>query len=376
MFACLLLAASVGMASAAGEGATFSYPESKENGWKGTCLKGDRQSPIDLDSSMKAQVHAPINFRNYFNGHFNKFFKGSLKNTGTSVQWNINHLDDNQLYGGAMWKWKNPSIRDGPYGGKTHTHAYYLWQLHFHWGEPGNSVQGSEHTVDGEMYPMEMHMVHVEDRFVGPKGAVDAAAATSNNHGLAVLGIFFHVDPTKPQNQEPLSQIDDQVWEIHWPGAASDAKRSAKRNPLFDPAMDLEDVEEKQMEHDHSLNMRSLSYGFSKLGKLNKEVEKREPHTDKIKLTLNVGSFIRKAIRNGKENVMSTYWTYKGSLTTPGCNEAVTWVVFERSLPIAQVQANSFSSLYCNNYRESRNATDVHEVQYLIHDCLACNCKC
>merc|ERR1719251_229738 len=100
------------------------------------------------------------------------------------------------------------------------------------------------------MYPMEMHMVHVEDRFVGPKGAVDAAAATSHKHGLAVLGIFFHVDPTKPQNQEPLSQIDDQVWEIHWPGAASDAKRSAKRNPLFDPAMDLEDVEEKQMEHD------------------------------------------------------------------------------------------------------------------------------
>ena len=55
------------------------------------------------------------------------------------------------LYGGAMWKWKNPSIRDGPYGGKTHTHAYYLWQLHFHWGEPGNADQGSEHTVDGKM---------------------------------------------------------------------------------------------------------------------------------------------------------------------------------------------------------------------------------
>ena len=31
-----------------------------------------RQSPIDLDSSMIAEVHAPIDFRNYFNGHFNK----------------------------------------------------------------------------------------------------------------------------------------------------------------------------------------------------------------------------------------------------------------------------------------------------------------
>merc|ERR1719284_2226655 len=47
---------------------------------------------------MKAEVHAPINYRNYFNGHFNKHFKGTLRNTGTSVQWNINHLDNNQLY--------------------------------------------------------------------------------------------------------------------------------------------------------------------------------------------------------------------------------------------------------------------------------------
>ena len=51
-----------------------------------------------------------------------------------------------------MWRWKNPSIRDGPYGGVTHTHAYYLWQLHFHWGEPGTQDKGSEHTVDGAMY--------------------------------------------------------------------------------------------------------------------------------------------------------------------------------------------------------------------------------
>merc|ERR1719270_1076674 len=42
---------------------------------------------------MKAEVHAPINYRNYFNGHFNKHFKGTLRNTGTSVQWNINHLE-------------------------------------------------------------------------------------------------------------------------------------------------------------------------------------------------------------------------------------------------------------------------------------------
>jgi len=373
MFFCLVLAASIGMAAAGG--GSFSYPESVANGWDGVCVTGMNQSPIDLDSSMEATVHAPINYRNYFNGHFNKFFKGSLRNTGTSVQWNINHEHDKYLIGGNMWRWKNPSIRDGPYGGVTHTHAYYLWQLHFHWGEPGTQDKGSEHTVDGAMYPLEMHMVHVEDNFIGPKGLVNIGDAAAAKHGLAVLGIFFYIDNTKPQNQEPLSAIDDKVWEIHWPGAHS--KRSLVEK--FDPAMDLDEVEEQQMEHDHALNVRSLSYGFSKLAEMNNNVEKRNPHNthnNKIKLNLNVGAFVRKVIRNGANKHMSTYWSYKGSLTTPTCNEAVTWVVFERALPIAQVQANSFGSLYIDNYRVSRNATAEHDLKYLIHDCLHCNCHC
>ena len=112
-----------------------------------------------------------------------------------------------------------------------------------------------------------------------------------------------------------MSEMDDKVWEMHWPGAHS-GKRSA--NPLYDASMDLDEVEEKQMEYDHSLNVRSLSYGFSKLGLSNNDVETRTPHTDSIKLTLNIGAFIRKAVRNGADKTMSTYWSYKGSLTTPG----------------------------------------------------------
>ena len=57
---------------AAAGGGSFKYPESVANGWDGVCVTGMNQSPIDLDSSMEATVHAPINYRNYFNGHFNK----------------------------------------------------------------------------------------------------------------------------------------------------------------------------------------------------------------------------------------------------------------------------------------------------------------
>merc|ERR1712198_563890 len=117
---------------------------------------------------MEATVHAPIEYRNYFNGHFNKFFKGSLRNVGSSVQWNINHVHDKYLVGGTNWRYTNPSIRRGPYGGITHTHAYYLWQLHFHWGEPGVQDKGSEHTVDGAMYPMEMQYWESSSTLITP----------------------------------------------------------------------------------------------------------------------------------------------------------------------------------------------------------------
>ena len=42
-------------------------------------------------------------------------------------------------------------------------------------------------------------MVHVEDEFIGEDGEIDWAGALSDGTGLAVLGIFFYVDPMKPQ---------------------------------------------------------------------------------------------------------------------------------------------------------------------------------
>jgi carbonic anhydrase len=363
MLASVVLAVSLGVVSAN----PAMYAQQGADWTKGMCASGMMQSPIDL-TTMTAEVHAPIQFRNYFNGHFNKFFKGAMINTGHAVVWNINPDDHFKLHGGKMWKWHNPSIRDGPFGGKTHTHAYYLWKADFHWGEPGNPNKGSEHTIDGTQYPLEMQMVHIEDKFVAKDGTVDLKAAKDSAHGFAILSILFYIDPTKPQNQEPLSAVDDKVWEMHWPGAHS--KRS------LDFSMDLKDVEEQQMERDHELNMRQLQFGFSQLKVADDAKDTRAPHQMRIKMTLNVGAFIRKVVRNGADKTMSTYWTYMGSLTTPSCKEAVTWVVFQRLLPIAQVQANAFSSLYCNNYREARPAAAEHNVQHLIHNCLNCECQC
>ena len=33
-----------------------------------------------------------------------------------------------------------------------------MWQLHAHWGD--DDCRGSEHTVDGKMYPAEVSLIH------------------------------------------------------------------------------------------------------------------------------------------------------------------------------------------------------------------------
>ncbi|KAJ8915203.1 hypothetical protein NQ315_015426 [Exocentrus adspersus] len=40
------------------------------------------------------------------------------------------------------------------------------------------------------------------------------------------------------------------------------------------------------------------------------------------------------------------YYMYTGSLTTPGCNEVVTWLMFEDAISISQTQLNQLSQVY------------------------------
>nr|XP_020441387.1 carbonic anhydrase 15-like isoform X2 [Monopterus albus] len=62
---------------------------------------------------------------------------------------------------------------------------YHTIQLHFHWGSP--ATNGSEHTVDGHRYPMEMHIVNMKS--IHP----NLTAALDDPTGLAVLGFFIDV---------------------------------------------------------------------------------------------------------------------------------------------------------------------------------------
>lgn len=73
-----------------------------------------------------------------------------------------------------------PYIKHGPL-----CENYLLEQIHFHWGSKDHT--GSEHTVNGKIFSMEMHVVHYRQ---SAKSFEDALNVPS---GVAVIAYFFEV---------------------------------------------------------------------------------------------------------------------------------------------------------------------------------------
>ncbi|XP_052255843.1 carbonic anhydrase-like isoform X4 [Dreissena polymorpha] len=74
-------------------------------------------------------------------------------------------------------------------------------QFHFHWGAVDE--RGSEHSVNGRHFPMEMHIVHFNKKygnFSSSVGKVD---------GLAVLGFFFEIGRFNEHFQEIIDHFGE-----------------------------------------------------------------------------------------------------------------------------------------------------------------------
>uniref|UniRef100_A0A673MIS9 Carbonic anhydrase n=1 Tax=Sinocyclocheilus rhinocerous TaxID=307959 RepID=A0A673MIS9_9TELE len=181
---------------------------------------GQRQSPINIIT--RKVKHDPKLASFIFDGH-EKVFNMSVENHGHSA--NVFFQKSVRLRGGGL-----PA-------------TYKAVQFHLHWGENGG--QGSEHSVDGERYPMELHIVHIKEKY-GSLGD-----ALNDSTGVAALAFFFEV-------LIPFSEIED---------------------------FKLADI---------------------------------IPQANKL-----------------------SYYRYLGSLTTPGCDQAVVWTVFQQTLPISKKQLMS-----------------------------------
>ncbi|XP_072000944.1 carbonic anhydrase 15-like [Engystomops pustulosus] len=136
---------------------------------------GDHQSPINIEK-MKAKRDSrleSITFQGYDQAPPGQW---KLMNDGHSVLLSLS---------GDMY------ISEAGLPNK-----YKALQFHFHWGSPNKD--GSEHTVDGKQFPLELHIVHMNTKFNS------ITEAKKDPQGLAVLGILITVGETENSNYSTL----------------------------------------------------------------------------------------------------------------------------------------------------------------------------
>ncbi|XP_072301704.1 carbonic anhydrase IV c [Eucyclogobius newberryi] len=205
---------------------------------------GLRQSPINIVTS-KAHSNSALPPFNFI-GH-DEHINISLMNTGNSATFSL--PQSVQLSGGAL-------------PGK-----YRAAGFHFHWGREGSP--GSEHTIDGERLPMEMHIVHIKE----PYGSL--AEAEHDMAGIALLSFLFE---ESADDHPQLNSVIEALGRVQNNGSSTEVK-NFRLSDIVPPAPEL-----------HS------------------------------------------------------YYRYVGSMTTPGCEQAVAWTVFKKTLAISSRQLSAIVS--------------------------------
>lgn len=150
--------------------ATWSYTGQVDgittNAWDGQCPTGAKQSPINLQGGTLSGF-SDWQFDNYY-------VTGAMQivNNGHSAQASFTDTTMATVAGGGL-----PG-------------TYKFAQFHFHWG--ANSKRGSEHTVGGREYPLEIHFVHFNTAYDANDINLAIAAGNGAQDTLAVLGVLFH----------------------------------------------------------------------------------------------------------------------------------------------------------------------------------------
>ncbi|GAA6225783.1 carbonic anhydrase 4-like [Lates japonicus] len=134
---------------------------------------GRAQSPVNIVTRrlLPDERLTPFHFIGY-----QETFHGHLINTGHAVQLDL--PTSIRIRGGNL-----PA-------------TYKALQFHLHWGKDGGP--GSEHTIDGEQFPGEMHIVHIKEEYDSLSQAV------SDRTGVAVLGFFFQESASANKKFDPL----------------------------------------------------------------------------------------------------------------------------------------------------------------------------
>jgi len=214
-------------------------------------------TPLVMTNYDKVRIASLSNEEEHYVTGRKRLTNGTFKNNGHTAQLDVVATlpDDVGVLTG------------GPLEGE-----YKILQLHFHWGS--NDLVGSEHTLQGESFPIELHIVHVK------KGEADPL---NTPRGLAVTGFFFQIEPAD----------------------------NAALSPLVTELARITEANSKIAMLNSSFRISDLVAGVAPVG--------GAPAT--------------------------TYSTYDGSLTTPGCNEVVHWINFLTPINISASQLAMFRTL-------------------------------
>lgn len=173
-------------------------------------VTGTRQSPIDIqpDScnicSLPEQNTLKITYPQSVSGC-------TLKNSGYG--WVVNLPNPLEI---------NAKITGKPLNGET----YILEQFHAHWGH--NDSCGSEHTIAGQSYSAELHLVHWnKDRFAS------FAEAAKSEKGLAVLAVFLDSCDDANCNNATLTTLTQQLKDVPFKGDIVDFKMDVQLSDLL-----------------------------------------------------------------------------------------------------------------------------------------------
>ncbi|KAL4223216.1 carbonic anhydrase [Mactra antiquata] len=144
---------------------------------------GVKQSPIDVitdDVIIDIERLTPVVFSGF--DVVSSTAEFTLENNGHTVKVTLNDKK-NQIKGGGL-----PGV-------------FVAEQFHFHWG--ATDSRGSEHSLNGNHFPMEMHVVHYNKKYGNITEAID------KKDGLAVLGFFFEVGRFNRHFDEIIHHFQD-----------------------------------------------------------------------------------------------------------------------------------------------------------------------
>ncbi|XP_053474679.1 carbonic anhydrase-like isoform X2 [Ictalurus furcatus] len=266
---------------------------------------GNRQSPINIVTKKTKKESSLTAFK--FTG-YDKIFTSMLKNNGRTVSLDI-------PLGATV-------------SGGNLLHTYNAIQLHFHWGNNGSP--GSEHTLDGEQYPMELHILHLKDTYIAVEDALN------DTTGQAILGFFFETEVTRTQLWQLFMQCERLRSQEH-----HEVSYSVNTfHPLHRPIESCS-VSGNEMTRFLSSSSESDSENkeYSAFIAALAQVQDAEGQAE---LAISLNSLIL------SERMLGAYYRYEGSETTPGCSESVIWTMFEQPIPLSRDQLAAFSTLKFN----------------------------